>query len=40
MTNYKRIHLGYFRCKREAARAWNTAALKYHGEFAYQNIID
>lgn len=37
--NGKRKHLGTFRCKHEAAKSWNKAALKYHGEFAYQNII-
>lgn len=30
----RRIHLGHFSCKVEAARAFNSAAEKYHGEFA------
>lgn len=33
------LHLGYFICKHEAAKAYNEAALKYHGEFAHLNII-
>jgi hypothetical protein len=33
-------HLGYFLCKHEAAKAYNTASLKYHGEHGYLNIID
>lgn len=37
--NRKNIHLGVFECKHEAARAYNEAAIKYHGEFAHQNII-
>ncbi len=35
----KKIHIGYFTCKIEAARAYNEAALKHHGEFARLNII-
>ena len=35
----KQIHLGLFACKIEAARAYNEAALKYHGEFACLNPI-
>lgn len=33
----KRVFLGRFDCKHEAARAYNTAAMKYHGEFARLN---
>lgn len=35
----KRIHVGNFKCKHEAAKAWNAAALKYHDEFAKLNEI-
>ena len=37
--NGKKIYLGRFKCKIEAARVWNEAALKYHGEFAKLNEI-
>lgn len=37
--NGKRITVGYFATKEEAARAYNKAAIKYHGEFAKLNII-
>lgn len=33
-VNYKSIHLGYYSTKEEAYKAYTTAALKYHGEFA------
>ena len=32
-------HLGYFRTPKEAAKTYNKAALKYHGEFAKINDI-
>ncbi|CAN7358234.1 AP2/ERF family transcription factor [Paenibacillus sp. LjRoot56] len=35
----KSIHLGCFKTKEEAARAYNEAAIKYHGEFARLNEI-
>lgn len=35
----KQIHLGYFKDITKAVKTYNTAAKKYHGEFAYQNII-
>ena len=36
----KRVHLGYFDNKHDAARAYNEAAIKYHGEFAKLNEIN
>jgi hypothetical protein len=33
------ILLGYFPIKEDAARVYNTAAIKYHGEFAVLNVI-
>lgn len=36
---YRCIHLGYFANKEEAARAYNVAARKYHGEFARLNNV-
>lgn len=38
-TNGKSRKLGLFDSKEDAAVAYNEASLKYHGEFAYQNII-
>lgn len=35
----KQYHLGVFKTKEDAARAYNEAALKYHGEFARLNEI-
>ena len=39
---YKKIvyHLGCFEKRIDAARAYNQAAQKYHGEFAKLNILD
>jgi len=34
----KRIYLGYFRDEIEAAKAYDRAAMKYHGEFASLNF--
>lgn len=35
----KEVHLGYFKNKKEAAFAYNLAAIKYFKEFAHLNII-
>lgn len=35
----KRIHLGHFENKTDAAKAYNIAALKYHGEFVRLNNV-
>ena len=37
--NCTTINLGYFKCKKEAAIAYNKAALLYHGEFARLNDV-
>jgi len=34
----KRIHVGYFRSEIDAAKAYDRAARKYHGEFASLNF--
>ena len=36
----KLIHLGYYDNPKEAAKAYNKAALKYHGKFAYINQLN
>ena len=38
-VNYKRIYIGCFLKKVDAARAYNMAALKYHGEFGLLNKV-
>lgn len=37
--NTKSIHIGYFKSIIDAAKAYNEAAIKYHGEFARLNQI-
>ena len=39
-VNYRLIHLGYFDDIKEAAKAYNDAAIKYHKKFARLNVID
>lgn len=36
----KDYHIGYFDSEVDAAKAYNIAAIKYHGEFARLNIIN
>lgn len=38
-VNGKKIYLGSYNDPKEAARAYNKAALKYHGEFAVLNEV-
>lgn len=38
-VNYKDKSLGYFSLELDAAKAYNEAAIKYHGEFARLNDI-
>ena len=38
-VNGKNIYLGSFKDKKDAAKAYNEAAIKFHGEFARINII-
>jgi len=37
--NRKQFHMGFHDCEIEAAKTYNEAALKYHGEFANLNDI-
>ncbi len=36
--NYKKIHIGSFKNPKAAAKAYDTAAKKYHGQFAVLNF--
>ena len=38
-VNRQRVHLGYFKGSIDAAIAYNEAAVKYHGKFAFLNEI-
>lgn len=38
--NNKSKYIGSFVCEKEAAKAYNNMALKYHGDFSRLNIIE
>jgi hypothetical protein len=38
--NFKKIHIGLFDDEIEAAKAYDNAARKYHGQYAYLNFPD
>lgn len=40
MHNGNAVHLGYHETENAAAKAYNEAAMKHHGEFAYLNTIN
>ena len=39
-VNNKTVTVGQYANEIDAAKAYNEAAIKYHGEFANLNIID
>jgi hypothetical protein len=39
MRNYKKIFIGRYGKEKDAAKAYNKAAIKYHGEFACLNEV-
>ena len=39
VANKKKHYVGSFKSELEAARAWNNAAKKFHGQFAYLNTL-
>lgn len=39
VKNYRQIHLGYYKDKKNAAKAYNKAAFKLFGKFAYLNKV-
>lgn len=39
-VNYKRVLFSYHKTKEDAAKAYNEAAIKYHGKFAKLNYVE
>jgi hypothetical protein len=40
MVDREAIHIGHFSSEEEAAIAYNNAAFKYFGEYAFPNIVN